>query len=262
VYVASGSKRILLIGALTVGLAAVAGYILFDVVRVRMDAWLNPWLDPSGRSYQIVQSLIAIANGGVFGRGPGLGNPGLVPVPHSDFIFAAIAEETGLLGTIGLLTLFALLANRGLRIALHAPDTYRRYLAAGLTAHLVTQSVLIIGGNLRLLPLTGVTLPFVSYGGSSLLTSFLSLLILLHISNKGEEAPASNPCHWIFLLMGLGPLPVPVAGVYRSEVWSRTDNPRRTADRFVYRGAILDRSQPLSATEEKQQLHPPELHLH
>ena len=88
---------------LALACAGVAGYRLFDVVRIRIDAWLNPWLDASGRSYQVVQSLLAVANGGLFGRGPGLGSPSLVPVPQSDFIFVAIVEEAGLLGAIGLL---------------------------------------------------------------------------------------------------------------------------------------------------------------
>ena len=154
--------------------AGVLGYLVFDVIRLRVDAWINPWLDPAGRSYQIVQSLLAVANGGIFGRGPGLGNPSLVPVAHSDFIFAAIAEEGGLISVIGLFTLIGFLIYRGLRTAILASDNFRRYLAAGLTAFLAAQSVLIMGGNLRLLPLTGVTLPFISYGGSSLLVSFLS----------------------------------------------------------------------------------------
>lgn len=259
VYVATVRKRLLLSGALAVLAAGVAGYALFDVVRLRIDAWLNPWADPSGRSYQIVQSLLAVASGGLVGRGPGLGSPGLVPVPHSDFIFAAIAEETGLLGVVGLLLLLALLANRGLRAALAAPDDYRRYLAAGLTAHLVAQSVLIMGGNLRLLPLTGVTLPFVSYGGSSLLTSFLSLLLLVLISSRAEDetAPLTSPQPYLhvgaFLYAGLAAVALATGwwAVYRAPVLvSRTDNLRRViADRYVYRGAILDRNNhPLAET--------------
>ena len=251
VYVASGQKRILLFSAAAMALAGVMGYYLFEVVRVRVDAWLNPWADPSGHSYQIVQSLIAIANSGLLGRGPGMGSPSLVPIAHSDFIFAAITEETGLIGALGLLLLIALLANRGLRIALRAKDSYQRYLAAGLTAYLIGQSILIIGGNLRLLPLTGVTLPFVSYGGSSLLTSFLSLLLLIHISNQTEAEPAPLPDPRPFvhlnglLLCGLGAAAI-VTGwwaVYRSPVLvARTDNPRRAiTDRYVQRGAILDR---------------------
>jgi cell division protein FtsW (lipid II flippase) len=253
VYIATGRKRLLLFMGLALGVAALSGYALFDVVRLRVDAWLNPWTDPSGRSYQIVQSLIAVANGGISGRGLGLGSPSLVPIAQSDFIFAAIAEEGGLPLVIGLLSLIALIATRGLRTALHASDTFQRYLAAGLTAYLCGQSVLIIGGNLRLLPLTGVTLPFVSSGGSSLLTSFLSLLILLHISQHGQEQSAvlNPPQTRLYLqLGGLLLAGVAAAGVlagwwmvYRGpSLVTRTDNPRRAiADRTVRRGALLDR---------------------
>jgi cell division protein FtsW (lipid II flippase) len=131
VYVASGNRRILLLSGLAFLTAAGIGYGLFDVVRLRVEAWIDPWADPSGRSYQIVQSLMAIANGGLFGRGPGLGSPGLVPIPHSDFIFVSIVEETGLLGALGLLLLLGLVTVRGLRTALRAPDSFRRFLAAG-----------------------------------------------------------------------------------------------------------------------------------
>ena len=251
VFIATGQKRVLVASALAIGLAGLAGYELFDVVRLRVDAWLNPWLDPSGRSYQIVQSLLAIANGGLVGRGPGLGNPGLVPVSHSDFIFAALVEENGLIGAIGLLILLALMAARGMRVTINASDPYRRYVAAGLTTYLVGQSILIIGGNLRLLPLTGVTLPFVSYGGSSLVTSFLILLILLHISNKTEvrATPLQNTRPYLaisgLLLAGIAATTV-ITGwwtFYRAPILlTRTDNTRRAiADRYVRRGSILDR---------------------
>ena len=257
-FLATGRKLILLISVLVMGLAGVAGYALFEVVRLRVDAWLNPWLDPSGRSYQIVQSLLAVANGGLAGRGPGLGNPILVPVAHSDFIFAAIVEEGGLLGAFGLILLLAILAVRGLRIALRAPDVYQRLLAGGLTAYLIAQSILIAGGNLRLLPLTGVTLPFVSYGGSSLLTAFLSLLILMKISQQSETRPAYLPVTrtylalGAFLLAGLGAIAIGLGwwGYYRGPtLLTRTDNARRAiADRFVPRGNLLDRDDsPLSA---------------
>jgi cell division protein FtsW (lipid II flippase) len=259
VYLATGNRWIILASGLVVLISALTGYLLFDVVRLRLEAWFNPWLDPSGRSFQIVQSLLAVASGGVFGRGPGLGNPGLVPVPHSDFIFAAIAEESGLVGAFGLLILLALLAVRGLDIALHAPDAFRRCLAAGLTAHLVAQSVLIIGGNLRLLPLTGVTLPFVSYGGSSLLTSFLSLLFLLQISRREDTPPYPLPSARPYLQLG-GLLFAGLVGASLVSGWwaivrgpdllTRTDNVRRAiADRFVPRGTLLDRNnQPLALT--------------
>ncbi len=266
VYVASGDRRILWISVVVLALAAVLGYGLFDVVRLRVDAWLNPWSDPSGRSYQIVQSLLAIANGGLFGRGPGMGNPGLVPVPQSDFIFAAITEETGLVGALALILGYALLANRGLRTALNASSPFSRLLAAGLTAYLVGQSILIMGGNLRLLPLTGVTLPFVSYGGSSLLTTTLSMLVLTQISQQStaglpdqSEEPAIllHPRPYLelaaFLITGLAATAVLTGWwtVYRGPgLLTRTDNARRAiADRFVRRGSLLDRNYaPLTET--------------
>jgi cell division protein FtsW (lipid II flippase) len=251
-FVASGKKRILLISLVGLALAGIAGYFLFDVVRLRIDAWFNPWLDPSGRSFQIVQSLMAVANGGTSGRGPGLGSPGLVPVAISDFVFVAIAEETGLVGTLGLLALIGLFAARGLRTAMRAPDSFRRILAAGLTAYLGAQSILIIGGNIRLLPLTGVTLPFVSYGGSSLLTSFLALLILMFISSQPEDEPAPLPKPQPYLilagLIGLGLCALAVTNAWWA-VWrgpdllQRTDNARRSIDdRYVKRGSLLDRN--------------------
>ena len=141
-YTATGEKRVVLLAGLALAAGAAAGYAVFDVVRLRIDAWLNPWLDPSGRSYQIVQSLIAIASGGVFGRGVGMGSPGLVPVAQSDFIFAAIAEESGLAGSLGLLLLLGLLVNRGMprRTArLHAFPALpggRHHRPSGCTEHL------------------------------------------------------------------------------------------------------------------------------
>lgn len=259
-FVASGKKRILPISLAGLAVAGAAGYFLFDVVRLRVDAWINPWLDPSGRSFQIVQSLMAVANGGTFGRGPGLGSPGLVPIAISDFVFTSIAEETGLAGTLGLLALIGLFAARSLRTALRAPDNFRRLLAAGLAAYLGAQSILIIGGNIRLLPLTGVTLPFVSYGGSSLLTSFFALLLLVLISNGAEDEPAPlpNPRPYLVLagLIGLGLAALAAANAWWS-IWrgpdllERTDNARRAiADRYVKRGSLLDRHEtPVTITE-------------
>jgi cell division protein FtsW (lipid II flippase) len=257
VYAATSDWRVPLISVIVLGLAGAIGYFLFDVVQLRVDAWLNPWLDPSGRSYQIVQSLLAIANGGLLGRGPGLGNPGLVPVPQSDFIFSAISEEFGLLGALGLLVVLGLWLERGLRAALAAPDVYRRLLAAGVTLHLAIQSILIIGGNLRLLPLTGVTLPFVSYGGSSLLVAFIELLILVRISASGIDQPTRSTELLVYRRLAGGLLIGLVAAGLAAGWWgfwrgpnllTRTDNARRSiADRFVQRGAILDRqNQPLA----------------
>jgi len=259
-YMASGRKRVLIISLVGLGISAILGYFLFDVVRLRVDAWLNPWIDPSGRSYQIVQSLLAIANGGLFGRGPGGGSPGLVPVAISDFIYSSISEEFGLVGSIALLALLGIFLARGIRIALHATDRFRRYLAAGLTSFLIAQSILIIAGNLRALPLTGVTLPFVSYGGSSLLTSFIALLLLLIISNEIdiEPFPIPKPQPYFFLgyFLAIELMVVSLAtgwwSVWRGpELLSRTDNARRSiSDRYVKRGSILARQdQPITITE-------------
>jgi cell division protein FtsW (lipid II flippase) len=259
-FVGSGKKRVLWISLIGVAIAGIAGYFLFDVIRLRVDAWLNPWLDPSGRSFQIVQSLMAVANGGTSGRGPGLGSPGLVPVAISDFVFTSIAEETGLVGTLGLLASIGFFAARGIRTAMRAPDNFRRILAAGLTAYLGAQSILIIGGNIRLLPLTGVTLPFVSYGGSSLLTSFLALLILLLISSQPEEEPAPLPKPQPYLvlagLIGVGLFALAVTDAWWATwrgpaILERTDNARRSiADRYVKRGSLLDRNEtPINYTE-------------
>ena len=262
VTVATRDIRIPLLSLLALIAAALIGYVLFDVVQLRIEAWLNPWLDPSGRSYQIVQSLLAVANGGLIGRGPGLGNPGLVPIAQSDFIFAAISEEFGLAGALGMLLLLGLLLARGLRAALSAPDAYRRLLAAGLTIHLTAQSILIIGGNLRLLPLTGVTLPFVSYGGSSLLVAFLELLCLLHISaaSSDQTVPiAGMPFIRRLSLVAFAGLAAAalVAGwwgfVRGPDLLTRSDNARRSiADRIVQRGSLIDRSGQILAESQGQ----------
>ncbi len=260
VYIAIGRKRVLITSIFMLLVAGLVGYFSINLIHLRIDAWLNPWLDPSGRAYQIVQSLLSIANGGIFGRGPGLGSPTLVPISHSDFIFTAITEENGLAGVIGLLALLALLIGRGLRAALIAPDRFRRLLATGITTYFSIQSLLIIGGNLRVLPLTGVTLPFVSYGGSSLLTSFAALLVLLMISNKTEEEPAPlvspRPFYLISAAIGLGLVVMSLGAgwwtILRSDdLLNRTDNPRRAiSDRYVQRGALLDRENtPINATQ-------------
>ena len=260
VYLASADWRIPIFSMLALLASGLVGYMLFDVVQLRVEAWLNPWLDPSGRSYQIVQSLLAVANGGLIGRGPGLGNPGLVPIAHSDFIFPAISEEFGLAGALVILATLGLVLVRGLRAALYAPDAFRRLLAAGLTIHLIAQSIVIIGGNLRLLPLTGVTLPFVSYGGSSLLVAFIELLCLLHISAIPQELPLPAARLRVYHHLGGAALVgLAAAGLITGwwafwrgpDLLTRSDNARRSiADRFVPRGAILARSnQPLAETQ-------------
>jgi len=260
IFFVTGKRRVLISAVLLLTLALSVGYFFINVIQIRVDGWLNPWNDPSGNSYQIVQSLLAVANGGTIGRGPGLGSPLLVPVAISDFIYAAIAEETGLAGSIGLLALIWLILARGLIASLRATDRFRRYLAAGIVTYLGIQSLLIIGGNLRLLPLTGVTLPFVSYGGSSLLTSFIALFILLVISNVEDNEPApledQRPYSFLggMLALGLAACALTTAwwAVIRApDLLNRTDNPRRSiSDRYVPRGELLDRNnEPINVTE-------------
>ncbi|MGB8982162.1 MAG: FtsW/RodA/SpoVE family cell cycle protein [Anaerolineales bacterium] len=260
IYLATGRKRVIFISTLTLLLMGVTGYYFIDIIRARIDSWLNPWIDPGGGSYQIIQSLLAIANGGLNGRGPGLGSPALVPVAISDFIYAAIAEETGLVGSIGLIAILGIILTRGLRITFRAPNMFRRLLAVGITAYLGVQSLLIIGGNLRLLPLTGVTLPFISYGGSSLLTSFIALLCLLLISNHLDEEPAPLPQSQPYLALGallsLGLFAAALttgwwAIVRGPDLTTRPDNPRRIIeDRYVPRGMLLDRANSMINTTE------------
>ncbi|GAB4267101.1 MAG: FtsW/RodA/SpoVE family cell cycle protein [Candidatus Promineifilaceae bacterium] len=187
-YMATGNWRYIVSGGLLLVLASIFAYYTFARIALRVDIWLNPWPEFNDRAFQIVQSLYAIANGGLFGQGIGQGAPTFIPVVHSDFVFAAIAEEWGLIGTITIVACFLLLAFRGFRIALLAKRPFRTYLAAGITLLINTQAILIMGGVTKLLPLTGVTLPFVSYGGSSLLISSIMLGLLIHLSTDAAEA--------------------------------------------------------------------------
>ena len=153
-----------------------------------MAIWLNPWKDPKGTGFQIIQASFAFAAGGVAGTGIGLGSPTRIPVAENDFIFAAIGEELGLLGATAILIAYLLMVGAGLRIALRRPVPFEQLLATGLTALLGVQSFIIIAGVTRLLPLTGVTLPFVSYGGSSLVANYVLLALLLRISDDAVAA--------------------------------------------------------------------------
>jgi cell division protein FtsW (lipid II flippase) len=260
IFLATGRRRVLLTAVTFITLSLLIGYFFIDIIHVRVVGWVNPWTDPSGNSYQIVQSLLAVANGGTIGRGLGIGSPLLVPVAISDFIYAAIAEETGLIGTLGLLATIWLILARGLIVSLRATDKFRRYLAAGVVTYFGIQSLLIIGGNIRLFPLTGITLPFVSYGGSSLLTSYMALFLLLVISNveDGEPADLHDPKPYSILAgvfaLGLAACALTTAWwaiVRGPDLLVRTDNPRRSiADRFVPRGDLVDKNnQPISVTE-------------
>jgi peptidoglycan glycosyltransferase len=161
-----------------------AAYQYFGHVRVRVEAWLHPFADFAGAGYQVAQGLFALGSGGLTGTGIGAGRPDLVPAAATDFIFAAVAEEMGLAGGLAVVAAYALLAAAGFGIALRARDPFRKLLAGGLTLTLAVQTVLIVGGILRLLPLTGITLPFMSYGGSSLLANLVLIALLARVSHE------------------------------------------------------------------------------
>ena len=184
-YASSGSSLLIVVGLALMGVAGMIAYRLFDLVALRIDIWIDPWRDASGSAYQIVQSLMAVAEGGVFGQGIGQGAPGSLPLAHSDLVFSVLAEEFGLIGVVVLCLALVSFVAQGFIVALRRPQRlFESLLAVGLTLILCVQGLLIIGGVLKLIPLTGVTLPFVSYGGSSLLVSYIIVGILLNISNE------------------------------------------------------------------------------
>lgn len=163
------------------------GYFLFGHVRIRFQTWINPWKYINDKGYQITQSLFAIAEGGFFGKGLGLGYPHFIPLPYNDFIFSAIVEEMGIFTGIGIIMLFLILFYRGFKIAMNQRDKFYKILALGISVLFAVQAFIIIGGVIKLIPLTGLTLPFVSYGGSSLITSFIALGILQVASEDLES---------------------------------------------------------------------------
>ena len=185
-WVATGRAAYLAIGFVLFAVGAWLGWVLFDHVQLRVDVWLNA-LDPNkvfDVGYgQLAQAQFGMATGGLVGAGLGQGSPGLIPFAPTDFIFAAIGEELGLLGTTALLLLYVVLVGKGLRIALEARDPFGRLLATGLSTLIGVQTFVIVGGVTRVIPLTGVTLPFVSYGGSSLVSNFILLALLVRISS-------------------------------------------------------------------------------
>lgn len=183
-YMATGRKSYVVLAFAVFFGAAVISYFMFSHVRVRFHIWLDPWADPSGSAYQVVQSLFAFGSGGVWGAGFAHGHPTLIPEVHTDFIFAAIAEELGLLGAIGVMLVFALFFYRSIRIALACREGQNMLLAAGIAVVFFLQAFIIIAGVTKFLPLTGITLPFVSYGGSSMISSFILLGILTVLSKK------------------------------------------------------------------------------
>ncbi len=177
-FVYEEDRKLVLINLSILVVCAVAGYYIFPHVRSRVQTWLDPWKYIDARGYQITQSLFAIAEGGFFGTGLGLGYPEFIPEVETDFIFPAICEEMGIFTGIGIIMLFLILVYRGFKIAINQRYKFYRIVALGISILFGIQSFIIFGGVLNMIPLTGITIPFVSYGGSSMLSSFIALGIL------------------------------------------------------------------------------------
>ncbi len=189
-WMATGRALYLVVGAVLFAAGVVFTAHFFGQVNVRVTVWLDPWRYSNTIGYQVVQGQYALGSGGLVGTGLGLGHPYLVPVAVSDFIFAAFGEEMGLLGTSAIVIAFVLLVGAGLRTALTARTDFAKLLAAGLTVIVGFQAFFIMAGVVRLLPLTGIALPFVAYGGSSLISNYILIALLMRISDESEEGPA------------------------------------------------------------------------
>jgi cell division protein FtsW (lipid II flippase) len=189
-YVATGRFSYVVAGLALFLTGAVLAYNLFAHVQVRVATWLDPWRYYASRGYQLAQGLFAMATGGILGQGWNQGRPDLIPFASTDFIFAAFGEELGLLGVTAMLLVYLLMVFRGLRIALAAADDFGKLLALGLVVSFGLQVFVIVGGVTRLIPLTGITLPFVSFGGSSLLANYALVALLCRISSEATPAPA------------------------------------------------------------------------
>lgn len=199
-YVATGKKFYLVIGLGLIAIGGVGAFMAFNHVQVRVDTWLDPFADAQNTGYQLTQAIYSIADGDLFGVGLGRGFADQIPVVESDFIFAAIAEEIGLLGAAGVLLLFLCFAIRGFVTAARAKSDVSSFVAVGLTSIIVLQAFIIVGGVTRLIPLTGLTLPFISQGGSSLLASFIAVGFLLRCGDEGtgvgtEMASVTSTLH-------------------------------------------------------------------
>ena len=186
-FAATGRVLLTLLGVGVFGAGAYASYHIFSHVRTRVEVWLDPWASYNDQGYQIVQGLMALASGGLFGAGLGNGMPGVIPASHTDYIFSVIGEEFGILFAGVVIVFYLVFIVRGLLIALNAENTYDALLVFGCTCMLSLQGFIIIGGVIKVIPLTGITLPFVSYGGSSLLSSMIQLGIIEGVAIKNGK---------------------------------------------------------------------------
>jgi len=193
-YVATARKTYVLLGACLFALGAFLCYLAFAHVQVRVLTWLHPFNPATIQkaSYQISQSLFALSSGGLSGSGLGLGYPKFIPSVTTDFIFSAVGEELGLLGAAAVVMMYIVFVARGIKVALRQRDDFGKLLALGLTSVVALQAFIIMGGVTRLIPLTGITLPFMSYGGSSLLANFLLLALLLVLSHRGATTNVAS----------------------------------------------------------------------
>ena len=185
-FAATGSRLLVLGGLFGAAGGAFAGYQIFAHVKRRVAIWINPWADTEGAGYQIVQSLIAIVNGGFWGVGLGLGNASVIPEYYNDFIFSVILHEFGVIFGLIVLCMYLFIVIRGMMIARRSRTVFHSLLAAGCTAMLALQTFVIIGGNIKLIPLTGVTLPFISYGGTSMVSSLCVIGLLQGVASRNE----------------------------------------------------------------------------
>lgn len=190
-WVATGRSFYLLLGGGLFGGGAAFALGVMHHAQSRIQSWLDPWANPQGNGYQIIQGIFAIANGGLFGTGPGQSNAAHIPEATSDMIFAVVAEEIGLVGATAVLFGFLLMVGTGLRIAVRNDNPFEKLLATGLSLILGVQTFVIVGGITRVIPLTGITLPFVSYGGSSLISTYILLALLLRISDSAVRHTSS-----------------------------------------------------------------------